>query len=108
MGSPRCGCGIRAEWTPDLHAPEVDFRAVTGIVALWGTACDAPGGFLRAEHARVCALGLLRHASRRQRDAIDNVAAQQLECDVLDGRALDRAAVRYGKTLPIATIGTRA
>jgi hypothetical protein len=102
---PQCGCGIHAEWTPDLHAPAVDFRAVTGIVALWGTACDAPGGFLRAEHARVCALGLLQHASRRQRGAIDSVAAQ-LECDVLDVRELDRAAARYGKTLPIATIGT--
>jgi len=95
---PGCCCGIHAEIAPDLRTPKVDFRGVTGIVALWGRIHDAPGGMLRAEFARVCALGLYAHASPRQRAAVAGVA-DRFEADLVDLRELQHAAPDYGEVL---------
>lgn len=101
---PRCSCGVHVELTPDLRAPKVDFRAVTGIVAVWGEALPAPAGQVRAAGARVCALGLYAHAGRRQRDAVVRLGAE-LEADVIDLRELQVAAVQYGEVLSPAAVG---
>jgi hypothetical protein len=95
---PSCSCGIHAEMTPDLRAPKVDFRAVTGIVLLWGGVQTAGGGLLRSGAARVCALGLYPHAGRRQQAAVRAVAAS-MEADVVDTRELQLAAERYAAVL---------
>jgi hypothetical protein len=100
----RCGCGVHAELTPDLRAPKVDFRAVTGIVVLWGATFPAPSGQLRAAGARLCALGLYAHAGRRQRAAVVDVA-ERFEADVVDLRELQLAAERYGRLLPVGAVG---
>jgi hypothetical protein len=101
---PRCSCGVHVALTPDLAAPKVDFRAVTGIVAVWGGALPAPAGQVRAASARLCALGLYAHAGRRQRAAVARIGAE-LEADVIDARELQIAAKHYGKVLSPAAAG---
>ena len=99
---PDCSCGITAEYTPDLRFPKVDFQGVTAVVALWGAIEAESAGYLRAEAARVCALGLYAHASLRQRAAVADVAAD-MEADVVDLRELAHAAQHYGRLLvPVA------
>lgn len=104
---PHCGCGVHAEITPDLRAPKVDFRAVTGIVAVWGATYPSGGGQVRAASARVCALGLYAHAGRRQREAVLRAGAE-LEADVIDLRELQHAAEGYGHVLPVEAVGAPA
>lgn len=101
---PRCSCGVHAELTPDLAAPKVDFRAVTGIVAVWGGALPGPGGQVRAASARLCALGVYAHAGRRQRAAVERIGAE-FEADLIDARELQIAAEHYGKVLSPAAVG---
>jgi hypothetical protein len=93
---PDCSCGIHAGAIPDLDVTNVDFRAVTGIVAVWGGICEAGGGLIRAQSARVCALGVYEHASQRHRLAVREIG-EELECDLLDVRELGSAAIGYGK-----------
>jgi hypothetical protein len=93
-----CRCGIHVSDRPDVAFPQVDFRGVTGIVTIWGTVICEEGG-ARAELARVAALGIYSHWTARQKDAVSD-AARRLEADLIDLRALEGAAPRYGTRLP--------
>lgn len=95
---PACGCGICAYHSPTDEFSKIDFRGVSGIVTAWGRiVIDAEG--MRAEHARVEALGVHSRWSRRQRVAVAQVA-QELGVEVVDLRELGGAAGDYGETLP--------
>ena len=61
-----CGCGIRAYHTPTGEFSKVDYRAVSGIVTVWGR-IEIGADEMRAELARVEALALYSRWSRRQR-----------------------------------------
>ena len=67
-----------------------EFDWVEGIVTVWGR-IEAHRGGLRAEHARVCALA--------RGPGIGTIAAE-LGVDVVECDDLERAAARYGVTLP--------
>jgi hypothetical protein len=54
---------------------------------------------VRAEYAKVAALGLYEHWTARQRDAVRRVA-WRLEADTLDLYDLPAAASMYGPGLP--------
>ena len=92
--APACGCGIHAYYTPAGEFSKIDFRGVSGIVSLWGR-IELDGDGMRAQHARVEALGLYARSSSRQRSAVKEIAAS-LAVDLVDLRELGSAASRYG------------
>lgn len=100
---PVCGCGICARHTPTDDFSRVDFQGVSGIVTVWGR-LDVDRHGMRAEYARVEALGLHSPWSRRQRDAVQRVATE-LGVDVVDLRELGAAARGYGEALPVSLLG---
>ena len=91
---PECGCGIHAYYTPTSEFSKIDFRGVSGIVALWGR-IELHGDGMRAQHARVEALGLYARWSSRQKSAVKEIATN-LAVDLVDLRELGSAASRYG------------
>jgi hypothetical protein len=95
---PDCGCGIRAYQTPTGDFSKVDYRAVSGIVTVWGR-IEIESDEMRAELARVEALGVYRRWSRRQQDAVREVASR-LGADIVDLHELDAAARSYGAPPP--------
>jgi hypothetical protein len=95
---PECGCGIRAYRTCTRDFSTVDYRGVSGIVTVWGR-IEVGSDEMRAELARVEALGLYSRWSRHQREAVREIAAQ-LGADVVDLRELDAAAASYGAPPP--------
>jgi hypothetical protein len=95
---PDCGCGIHVSAEPEIAYSQVNFRGVTGIVTVWGRLERAPDG-VRAEYAKVAALGLYEHWTARQRDAVRRLA-WRLEADTLDLYDLPTAASMYGPGLP--------
>jgi hypothetical protein len=92
-----CGCGIYAYHEPELHFPTVDYQGVTGIVTLWGRVEVEPAG-MRAEFARVEALGTYSRWSTRQKRAVSAIAGR-LGVDLLDLGDLQSAGERYGRRL---------
>ena len=96
--SPGCGCGIRAYHAPTGHFSKVDFRAVSGIVTVWG-AIQVDGEEMRAEVARVEALALYHRWNRTQLEAVRAIA-DELGTDLVDLRELGTAAKRYGQGVP--------
>lgn len=94
----RCSCGIYVSDAPNVAFSQIDFRGVTGIVAVWGTIVREDAG-VRAQFARVAALGVYSHWTGRQKQAV-RATARRLEADVVDIAALDWAALRYGAQLP--------
>jgi hypothetical protein len=102
-----CGCGIHAYHEPNLDFPTVDYRGVTGIVTLRGRVTVRPEG-MRAELARVEALGFYSRWSRRQKRDV-SVIADRLGVDLVDLDDLSSAAQDYGRQLlPDALAGARA
>jgi hypothetical protein len=97
---PDCRCGIRAYRTPTDDFSKVDYRGVSGIVTLWGR-IEIDRGEMRAELARVEALGVYRRWNRRQQDAVREVASK-LGADIVDLHDLDMAAADYGGPPPPA------
>ena len=98
----RCVCGIRAYQQPTADFSKVDYRAVCGIVTVWGRiAIDAEE--MRAELARVEALALYRSWSRRQQEAVRE-AASRLGVDLVDIHELGPAAGTYGAPPPPALL----
>jgi hypothetical protein len=97
---PDCGCGIRAYRAPTSDFSKVDYRAVSGIVTLWGR-IEIDRGEMRAQLARIEALAVYRRWSRRQQDAVREVAST-LGADVVDLHDLDMAAADYGGPPPPA------
>jgi hypothetical protein len=96
--NPGCGCGISAYHAPTGQFSKIDFRAVSGIVTVWG-AIQVDGDEMRAEVARVEALALYHRWSRDQLEAVRAVAGR-LGTDLVDLRELGAAAKRYGQGLP--------
>jgi hypothetical protein len=95
---PGCSCGIHAYYALEDRASKVDYRGVCGVVSLWGR-LEAHEDGMRAEWARVEALGVYQRWSRRQTRAVLDVASQ-LGCDVYDLADLPVVASRYGSELP--------
>jgi hypothetical protein len=87
---PGCGCGIYACLDPDVDFPKVDYRAVTGIVTLWGRIEMHDDG-MRAEHARIEALAQYSRASLRLKTAIRSIA-DDLGLGVIDLEEIETAA----------------
>jgi hypothetical protein len=96
--APGCGCGISAYRAPTGDFSKVDFRAVSGIVTVWG-AIQVDGEEMRAEVARVEALALYHRWNRDQLEAVRAIAGK-LGTDLVDLRELGAAAKRYGQGLP--------
>jgi hypothetical protein len=92
-----CSCGIHAYNEPDLDFPAIDYRGVTGIVTIRGKVAIGPDG-MRAELARVEALGIYSRWGRRQRREVDALA-DRLGIDLVDLDALADAAQCYGRPL---------
>jgi hypothetical protein len=99
---PECGCGIRAYHAPTGEFSKVDYRAVSGIVTVWGR-IDIGADEMRAELARVEALAVYSRWSRLQRDAVEEVAAN-LGAEVVDLRELGTAAASYGAAPPASLL----
>jgi hypothetical protein len=92
-----CGCGIHAYHKPDLDFPAVDYRGVCGIVTLRGKVALGAAG-MRAEAARVEALGIYSRSSRRHTRELGAIAGQ-LGVDLVDLDDLTEAARAYGRPL---------
>ena len=88
-----CGCGIHAYFEPSDEASKVSCAGVSGIVSVWGDVEIHAAG-LRAEFARVEALGVYSRWTERQKAAVERIAAS-LDVDVVDLYDLDGAADRY-------------
>jgi hypothetical protein len=91
---PKCRCGIYAYHRPGTQPYYGEFQWVEGVVAVWGR-IEAHRDGLRAEHARVCALG-----RRPGAEAI----ARRLGVDLVERDGLDAAAARYGAPLPASLV----
>jgi hypothetical protein len=99
---PGCGCGIRAYHTPTGEFSMVDYRAVSGIVTVWGR-IEIGTDEMRAELARVEALAVYSRWSRRQRDAVHEVAGN-LGAELVDLRELGAAAASFGAPPPASLL----
>ena len=99
---PECACGIRAYHMPTGDFSKVDYRAVSGIVTVWGR-IEIGADEMRAELARVEALAVYSRWSRRQRDAVQEVAAN-LGAELVDLRELGAAAASYGAPPPASLL----
>jgi hypothetical protein len=95
---PTCGCGIRAYHRPTSDFSKVDYLGVSGIVTVWGRIV-ADTDAMRAEQVRIAALGLYARWTRRQQQAVRDVA-NRFGVDVVDLADLAAAARDYGETLP--------
>ena len=93
-----CTCGIHAYYEPSDAASKVDWRGVSGIVTVWGR-IEAYSVGLRAEYARVEALGTYHRWTRRQKEAVAGVAAD-LGVELVDLYDLVSAAERFGTRMP--------
>jgi hypothetical protein len=92
-----CDCGIHAYPEPNIEFPTVDYRGVSGIVTLRGRVLVGPRG-MRAELARLEALGFYSRWSRRQKREVSAIA-DRLEVDLVDLDDLANAAPDYGRPL---------
>ena len=99
---PECGCGIRAYHTPTGDFSKVDYRAVSGIVTVWGR-IEIGADEMRAEMARFEALAVYSRWSRGQRDAVQKVAAN-LGADLVELHELGAAAASYGAPPPASLL----
>jgi hypothetical protein len=93
-----CQCGLHASYEPDEKISMVDHRGVSGIVTVWGRV-EAGARGMRAELARVEALAVYAHWTRRQTLAVRRVA-DSLGADVVDLPDLRVAARAYATPLP--------
>jgi hypothetical protein len=100
---PGCRCGIYVSDAANVDFSHVDFRGVTGVVTVWGALVRERDG-VRAEYAKVSALGLYSHWTSRQKEAVRDVA-WRLEADVVDLQELPGASGRYGARLPAGSQG---
>ena len=100
--APGCGCGISAYRAPTGDFSKIDYRAVSGIVTVWG-AIQVDGEEMRAEVARIEALALYHRWNRSQLEAVRTIA-DNLGTDLVDLRELGAAASRYGQGLPTSLL----
>jgi hypothetical protein len=93
-----CSCGIHAYFRPGYETSKVDFLGVTGIITAWGE-IEVHHEGIRAEFARVEALGMYGRWTRRQKGAVFAIA-DELDVDVLDLYDLEPAAAGYAAPVP--------
>jgi hypothetical protein len=93
-----CNCGIHGYFRPGYDTSKVDYRGVTGIITVWGEVELHHDG-VRAQFARVDALGVYARWTRRQKAAVNEVAAE-LGVDLVDLHDLEDAAARYATAVP--------
>jgi hypothetical protein len=103
---PSCGCGIHAYNEPDLDFPAVDYRGVSGIVTIRGKVAVGADG-MRAEAARVEALGVYSRSSGRHKRDVAAIAGQ-LGVDLVDLDDLAQAAWAYGRPLDPQSLASAA
>jgi hypothetical protein len=97
-----CTCGIHAYFHPSHETSKVDYLGVTGIVSVWGHVEVHEHG-VRAEFARVEALGVYERWTARQKSAVRAIA-DELGVDLVDLHELERAAPAYASPLPAALL----
>jgi hypothetical protein len=97
-----CSCGIHGYFRPGYETSKVDYRGVTGIIRVWGEVELHHEG-VRAQFARVEALGVYTRWTRRQKEAVNDVAGE-LGVDVVDLHELEEAAARYATAVPPALV----
>jgi hypothetical protein len=93
-----CTCGIHGYFRPGYETSKVDYRGVTGIITVWGEVELHQEG-LRAQFARIEALGLYARWTSRQKAAVTEVA-DELGVDVVDLYELEEAAAGYATPVP--------
>jgi hypothetical protein len=103
---PACGCGICAYHSPTADFSKVDHLGVSGIVTVWGRIVADDSG-MRAEQVRIAALGLYSRWTRRQREAVREIA-DRFGVDLVDLADLPAAAGDYGQTLPPSLLTPRS
>jgi hypothetical protein len=96
---------VHAYFQPGYETSKVDYTGVTGIVTVWGQVEVHVDG-LRAEFARIEALGVYSRWTRRQKSAVFEVA-DELDVDLVDLYELERAATRYGTAVPAPFLPAR-
>lgn len=99
---PACKCGIYVDYEPRRRSPPVYDACVFGIVTVWGR-IELHRGGMRAQHARVEALGFTPEWGLRHRRAVERAGAD-LGADVLDYASLEHAAEDYGRRLTASLI----
>ena len=95
---PDCSCGISAWLEASDEASKVNFRAVSGIVTLWGR-LEVGEDEVRAENAQIQCLAIYSRWTERHKQSVQTVAAE-LGVEVVDLYDLPEAAVTYGSALP--------
>lgn len=103
---PTCKCGIYAGYELRRRTPPVYDGCVFGIVTVWGR-IELHRGGMRAQHARVEALGFSPEWGLRHRRAVERAGAG-LGVDVVDYGSLNGAAESYGSPLPAHLIPASA
>ncbi|HEX4717382.1 MAG TPA: hypothetical protein VH300_02560 [Thermoleophilaceae bacterium] len=93
-----CSCGIYAWHQPQGEFAIVDVRGVSGIVTLWGT-LQAYADGVRAEYARVEALGVYSLWTKAKKELVTEIAAS-LGADVVDHDRLSEVSRDYGQPVP--------
>jgi hypothetical protein len=99
---PRCQCGIHAWFESSDEPSKVNFRAVSGIVSLWGR-IEVADDLIRAESARVECLGIYSRWTQRHKDSVRAIA-DDFGVDLVDLYDLPAAAAIYGRPLPEALV----
>jgi hypothetical protein len=97
-----CNCGIHGYFHPNHDTSKVDFQGVTGVITAWGQVEVHEDG-IRAEFARVEALGVYSRWTRRQKAAVSSIAGD-LGVDLVDMRDLQDAAAYYATPVPAALV----
>lgn len=95
--SAQCRCGIYAYRT--LDRPELDDTLLVGVVLLWGRAYVYEDG-IRAERARVLALGTVPESDRHVHDAVED-AATRMGVQIVPRRYLPAIAAEHGAPIPV-------
>jgi hypothetical protein len=93
-----CSCGIHGYFRPGYETSKVDYQGVTGIIRVWGEVELHQDG-VRAEFARVEALGVYARWTLRQKAAVSEVAGE-LGVDLVDLNDLEEVASRYATAVP--------
>jgi len=77
---------------------KVNFRAVSGIVTLWGR-LEVGVDEVRAENAQIQCLAIYSRWTERHKQSVRTIAAE-FGVEVVDLYDLPEAAVTYGSALP--------
>ena len=101
-----CSCGIYAWYQPHGEFSIIDVRGVSGIVTLWGT-LQAYAEGVRAEYARVEALGVYARWTRAKKDLVAEIAAS-LGTDLVDYDRLSEVSRDYGQPIPSELLPAQA